>query len=53
MESAVHQFISWHSTSVLFPTREVFVYKLDAYMFVDHTVFYGIWSPKVSKTTEM
>jgi len=28
-----------------------FVYKLHAYMFVDHTVFYDIWSLKVSKTT--
>jgi len=31
----------------------IFVYKLHAYMFVDHTIFYGIWSLKVSKTTEM
>jgi len=30
-----------------------FVYKLHAYMFVDHTVFYEFWSLKVSKTTEM
>jgi len=33
--------------------RSVFVYKLHAYMFVDHTVFYDIWSLKVSKTAEM
>ena len=33
---------------------QVFVYKLHAYMFVDHTVFfYDIWSLKVSKTTEI
>jgi len=30
-----------------------FVYKLHAYMFVDHTVFYDIWSLKVSKATQM
>jgi len=30
-----------------------FVYKLHEYVFVDHTAFYGIWSLKVSKTTEM
>jgi len=39
METAVHQFIFKHFTSVLFPKRKVFVYKLHAYMFVDHTVF--------------
>jgi len=53
METEVHQFISQHFTSVLFPKRKVFVYKLHAYMVVDHTVFYDMWSLKVSKTTEM
>ena len=28
-----------------------FFYKLHAYMFVDRTVLYDIWSLKVSKTT--
>jgi len=51
METAVHQFISWHFTSVLFPKRLVFAYKLHAYMFVDHIAFYDIWSLKVGKTT--
>jgi len=30
-----------------------FVYKVHAYMFVEHIVFYDIWSLKVSKTTEI
>jgi len=29
------------------------IYKLHTYVFVDHTVFYDIWSLKVSKTTKM
>jgi len=31
----------------------IFIYKLHAYMFVDHTVFYNIWSLRGSKTAEM
>ena len=46
MESAVHQLSP--SISPLFCFQNVY-----AYMFVDHTAFYDIWSLEVSKTSEM
>jgi len=46
MESAVHQLSP--SISPLFFFQNVY-----AYMFVDHTAFYDIWSLEVSKTSEM
>ena len=41
------------SSIYLLGFSQVFASKLHAYMFVDHTVFYDIWSLKISKTKEM